>query len=860
MKPQTDKEKMVLKKLNYIRQTGEGLKNEQHLELLHQKIKKEMKGSEILPEVKELIEEIRAEHFVEYTKISKTEAQDEVYSLADLETGSNHTYETEKTVDTKGNTQSKPLYQKSFKELKDEIKTKKEGSDVKNIDTEKLKQNTRTTVNIIEKTLKGLSTVLYHIYKIPAKRHFKKQLDYNIFEVEHNYEGGDLKESVQEGNKILAHHFYVDYLPKIITIIGALILYYTPANTVGFVTLLIGLAYYFGTYITFNYGDSRILQHISDTQDEQGIRLKDSYYTNILAMHNYFNEYQQALKVSINERGKVWTEWDKDFGTLLFFTIKEDKNVGITSLSDHLITYYKIVPHIDEYQKKLKVFKDRTAVIMLDQILLEKIDRAEDISRLFSQKEQYYPYFTELQYLAEEERQRVEDEKRRQERAAFIEQARAKVYSAGINERAINILALINDKREEWNFNAWNIGQNGLKGNDKYVQIRCILNGGASVKDIQRKQHLIESKFRSQILLKPLQDKGSFNLFVLFEPELKKYALTCKDVAQYNNQDKIFIGQSITGPLTTEWNYGANHAVVGGKSGSGKSVQIINLLTQLSQLKTFKYTRMYLTSSSKIGDFVPFAKKGALVSSGVERQEQVFSYVLDKLEAREALFYKEGVSNIKEYNEKHPEKPMDFIILLADEWENSRGTLDGKLAKKLEGTLVSILNIARSSGCLVIIGAQSILKGDIGTVVDKMFTKYSGSNNRNVLNTISPEIAGYYATLEGKPQGVFFYSSENTPAEEESIYFGETNYTLIQTPYIKDITPKNLPELQGADEEDAILNGGSTASEIETIETAEETPKKQQKTEKPKTIETIETSDTQGEDEESDVLTGFFDL
>lgn len=742
----------------------------------------------------------------------------------------------------------KPIYQKSFRELGQDIKQisriTKESIKYRsrNIDKEKMKERADSTVKVLSYFMELAVKVISAVYKLPTKRHFKKAVSYKIDDMTQKYSGNGM---IDEGNNILKHHFYVDYLPKLLVAAGGFLVFVTSATGLGLMLMFTGLIYYLFTLLIFTYEDNALLNHIADLHEKEGIRLKDAYYNHILVLYQYFLEYQQALGITIDMSKQFRTEWDKDFGTLLYFTIKEDRQKIITSLSDHLITYYKVVPLIDPYQKKLKIQQNRVSVVMLDQILLSAIDKDENVSELFAQKVEYLNYFTELREIAEMQKQQAIEEERRKQQQEFKQKVSQLVSERGLNNRTINILEIIQKKKEEWKFNSWKIGENGLKGNDIYIQIRCRFLQDGNIKTINNLKNQIESQFRSQILVKPLQDRGSFSLYVLFEPTLDMYAMKVADVQEYNEQDKVFIGQSMTGPLTADWNYNANHMVVGGKSGSGKSVQIINVLTQLSYLESFKYRRMYITSSSKIGDFTPFAEKGALVTSGVEKQEKVFEHVLKKLEEREELFFKSGVSNIKEYNKKYPDDSMEFIVLLADEWENSRGTLDTKLAKRLEGLIVQILNIARSSGCLVMIGAQSILKGDIGTVVDKMFVKYSGSNNKNILNTIDPEIANYYSTLDRKPQGVFFYSSENTPATEESLFFGDTNYTLIQTPYLTDIEPRNLPVLLGAEEEKAILSGEDV--ELSTVET-----------------ETLDTADITAEDigveEENNDIIDIYDI
>ncbi|WP_157455008.1 hypothetical protein [Carnobacterium maltaromaticum] len=74
---------------------------------------------------------------------------------------------------------------------------------------------------------------------------------------------------------------------------------------------------------------------------------------------------------------------------------------------------------------------------------------------------------------------------------------------------------------------------------------------------------------------------------------------------------------------------------------------------------------------------------------------KVFEYVLKELERRERLFYEHQVENIKEYNEKHLQAPLKQLVLLADEYENTRNGLDKKQSDYAERLLLNILNIGR---------------------------------------------------------------------------------------------------------------------------------------------------------------------
>lgn len=383
------------------------------------------------------------------------------------------------------------------------------------------------------------------------------------------------------------------------------------------------------------------------------------------------------------------------------------------------------------------------------------------------------------------------------------------VKQNNLPEVAVFILDRIVNSSETWKFNIWDLNNKSIVGNNSYLKILCIMKDGNSLADIRKNKNKIESSLRKKILLTEVKDKNAFSLTVILDEELKSYELDAKKLKKITSNNKILIGKSFTGKVINEWNNQANHIGVFGKSGSGKSEQIKNILYQVTNLKDFNYNELYLTSSSKIGDFTEFERSGALVVSGVSNQVKVFKHVLTVLEDREKLFFQEGVANLEEYNKKRSNNKLNQIILLADEYENSLNDLDKNVAKELEKLMVSILNVGRSSGCLVIIGGQNSLKGNIGVALDKLTIKFIGNNNVNVLNQIDTEVANYFKTLKKRAQGVFFYNTENLEDEKDRIYYGDSNYILVQTPYVKNIKSGNLPLLKGKEYKETILNRNS---------------------------------------------------
>lgn len=393
------------------------------------------------------------------------------------------------------------------------------------------------------------------------------------------------------------------------------------------------------------------------------------------------------------------------------------------------------------------------------------------------------------------------------------QQINEKIKSSDGMRYAQQLVDSVKKNKKRWKFNVVDVS-----GNNNYLELYCRLDEYQTIDNVIKIKSEIESIFRSRIVIKEIKDKRLMKVIVLVEDELANVEMTPKELDTFNHNQEFYIGDSLTGPLSAKWNLQANHFWIAGMSGSGKSVQMKNILVQLAQMtnpdKGIDYRTMFLTSSSKVADFVEFGKAGALVASGIDKQIKVFEYVLEELEKREHEFYELEVENIEEANKKYPDLKMKQWILLADEYENTRNGLDKKKSEYAERLLTQILNVGRSAGCVVIIGTQSILKGSVGNVADKLTVKFSGYNEHNVWAKESVVIAKYYQTLEKQSQGVFFYKSQNLKPEQSALGF-DGSYCLVQTPLIVDIEANYLPTLSGKHLEHEIFDDSDSIDDID---------------------------------------------
>ena len=657
-------------------------------------------------------------------------------------------------------------------------------------DFEEEKEDEKSFVDIAKKVKNVADKVLTVTFEYPTK--FKNKVYFD-------------KAFKQEANRYTRFDTFLNYIVPLLILISISIWFFNVINgfqaSFFFYTTLFLIFISFIRYKSLNFNNHRYLNGVWKHLSSLKLSASEIKW-HTATFESHMIEFREKMNVDFDLQKGYEISTDKDFGVIISMFINKDKPVSITSLNDELLTFYKIVPFLNPLNdSRAMLVHNRKISFMLYEILLKEDNEDNEIQYLYQEKPEFYSAFRELSSMKKD----LEEQKKLEEIEYRNQLELSKIQALNLSGKATNILSLVRKNKDSWGFNYWNLTSDAIVENDNFIRFRCKFLDNTTFNNIKNSKERIESSFRLPIQLKKLGDRGSFEMYVLKQSEIKPFSIKMSDVDSQNALNKVFLGKTLTGDLTYDWNHQANHFIISGVSGSGKSVAIRAILAQLVQLTDFDYRELYLTSSSKVADFVDFEQRGAFLSSGVEKQAKVFDYILNKLEAREQLFYEKGVDSIKSYNEKYPENPMGQLILVADEWENSRNNLDSKLAKKLEGTLVAILNIARSSGAVVIVGSQSILKSDVGTIADKMTVRISGTNKRNVLNQIDTEIADYYSTLTKKAQGVFFIEATNLESTTAQLAYGSTTFTLTQTPFISDIS-NNLPILKGAENSSTILN------------------------------------------------------
>lgn len=125
------------------------------------------------------------------------------------------------------------------------------------------------------------------------------------------------------------------------------------------------------------------------------------------------------------------------------------------------------------------------------------------------------------------------------------------------------------------------------------------------------------------------------------------------------------------------------HMLVGGSTGSGKSVFLFTMLASLLMTHPKKEEMQLILSSSKLEDFIhfeglPHLYSGRIISDATEATKVIKEVIFEESERRGKLLAEARVANIIEYNKKAEDKLAPIVVVidefadLADQLETTK--------------------------------------------------------------------------------------------------------------------------------------------------------------------------------------------
>lgn len=158
--------------------------------------------------------------------------------------------------------------------------------------------------------------------------------------------------------------------------------------------------------------------------------------------------------------------------------------------------------------------------------------------------------------------------------------------------------------------------------------------------------------------------------------------------------------------------FDAFHALVGGATGSGKSVLLSEIICSLAERYSPKELRMLLLDYKEGTEFAPFAGLPHVyalsMGSNAEFGLEVLKETQKEIVRRGRLFKEAGAKNLAEYRQKSGETLCRYI-LVADEFQVLLG--DKKYGEEAKAVLNDLVRRGRSFGFHAILATQTLRDG-----------------------------------------------------------------------------------------------------------------------------------------------------
>jgi len=233
----------------------------------------------------------------------------------------------------------------------------------------------------------------------------------------------------------------------------------------------------------------------------------------------------------------------------------------------------------------------------------------------------------------------------------------------------------------------------------------------------------------------------------------------------------LVMGESFLGPVTVNL---ANipHILLGGSTGSGKSVLLKLLLMQAIQ----KGADVYIADFKGGVDFIAFVDKGCRICTKEQELLVILTDLESELERRKELLLQARCSSLSQYNNSGAEKLKRCIFAcdeVAEVTGRNRPTKELKeLATQIESKLETIARMGRAFGIHLILSTQRpdavILSGQIRNNLDCRVCGRADSNlsqiildNTDAANLIPKKCKGRFLLHDGTLFQGYLIDEEN---------------------------------------------------------------------------------------------------
>lgn len=219
---------------------------------------------------------------------------------------------------------------------------------------------------------------------------------------------------------------------------------------------------------------------------------------------------------------------------------------------------------------------------------------------------------------------------------------------------------------------------------------------------------------RSGVLIQQIQNSDKLILDVpRLNREMVSFSEVIKKLPTVDSPEKLYfpLGRTPEGKDIIKDISELPHLLVGGSTGSGKTVFLFTMLAALLKTHPTADELQIVLSSSGLEDFIhfegiPHLVGGKVISDAEEATELIKSVVFTEFERREKILTDARVANIAQYNQKCTPKLAPMVVVI-DEFADLADQLETKKEKEAFFTPVKrIAQIGRKRGIHLVLCTQ----------------------------------------------------------------------------------------------------------------------------------------------------------